>query len=367
MPSEWFYQKDGTEHGPISSSALRQLVAGAQINPDTPLRRSEMAKWARAGAVKGLFPDAPQNPAPASLDAATTPTLQSMPRTAPTKPAPTPPPLPVSAESPAPSNKALKIVAGAAAFIVSFAGAWMLASYVTSRIAHPRQVVGPPPSPTAPVSAFESVSERAAATPPPTFASDDEMIVYTLSSTDPVVRYTTFNLLQKKPNLTPVQADHAASLCRDTLSKQDYHECFYNALLVFSLVGNKDDATLAESMASQNIPGVKANCLMAVLILNPDEGVKFADAHPDPGDFYDVSALRSGLERDKNKRGLPAAVALLNAGHPALRGLGLQVIQDIGTAAQIPAVQDALTQEKQNDDLKSKEQWLVGYLKSRPK
>lgn len=54
MPSVWFYQSSGEQHGPISSSELKQLAASGKLLPVDQVKKGGMEKWQPASRVKGL-------------------------------------------------------------------------------------------------------------------------------------------------------------------------------------------------------------------------------------------------------------------------------------------------------------------------
>jgi hypothetical protein len=63
MNADWYYENNGTRHGPITGAALKQLADAGAVLPDTRVWRQGMPQWAPAKAVKGLF----TTPAPASV------------------------------------------------------------------------------------------------------------------------------------------------------------------------------------------------------------------------------------------------------------------------------------------------------------
>jgi len=55
MAQNWFVTLDGKEHGPLSSSQLKQLAGQGKVSPDTDVRQGSSGKWVPAAKVKGLF------------------------------------------------------------------------------------------------------------------------------------------------------------------------------------------------------------------------------------------------------------------------------------------------------------------------
>jgi hypothetical protein len=53
---QWYYDRAGTQTGPVEESALRQLIATGEVSPDTLVWNGEMPNWMVASAVPGLIP-----------------------------------------------------------------------------------------------------------------------------------------------------------------------------------------------------------------------------------------------------------------------------------------------------------------------
>lgn len=51
--ASWYFQKNGTQVGPISDSELRQAALSGSIGEDTQIR-NETSGWTNARSVKGL-------------------------------------------------------------------------------------------------------------------------------------------------------------------------------------------------------------------------------------------------------------------------------------------------------------------------
>ncbi len=74
---EWHYVKDGTQHGPVSSSDLEALATSGELSPSDLIWQEGMANWKSAGKFKGLFPeinssnDADQKPSTPTTNANT--------------------------------------------------------------------------------------------------------------------------------------------------------------------------------------------------------------------------------------------------------------------------------------------------------
>lgn len=58
MGQEWYYRRNGQQHGPISGAELKQLATAGKLGPTDHVWKEGMAKWVSARSVKGLFPAA---------------------------------------------------------------------------------------------------------------------------------------------------------------------------------------------------------------------------------------------------------------------------------------------------------------------
>ena len=56
MASQWFYRVDGTEHGPVSSNAIRELAISGRLRPTDEIRKDGNEEWRPAGESAKLFP-----------------------------------------------------------------------------------------------------------------------------------------------------------------------------------------------------------------------------------------------------------------------------------------------------------------------
>ncbi len=56
MATEWYMQKDGRKHGPISGRKLRQLASTGKIKPEDLIQKKGMTEWQPAKNLTGLFP-----------------------------------------------------------------------------------------------------------------------------------------------------------------------------------------------------------------------------------------------------------------------------------------------------------------------
>jgi hypothetical protein len=56
MASQWFYQRDGIENGPVSSPELTQLAASGKLKPVDLIWKEGMSEWVPASRLTKLFP-----------------------------------------------------------------------------------------------------------------------------------------------------------------------------------------------------------------------------------------------------------------------------------------------------------------------
>lgn len=54
MATEWFVGINGTQHGPLSSSQMRDMAAAGKIGPDDLVWRDGLAEWMPASQIQGL-------------------------------------------------------------------------------------------------------------------------------------------------------------------------------------------------------------------------------------------------------------------------------------------------------------------------
>lgn len=66
MSDQWFYAKDGQQHGPVPISELRQLGSSGVLQPTDYVWSEGMTDWIPAQQVAGVIPrhEAPPSPQP---------------------------------------------------------------------------------------------------------------------------------------------------------------------------------------------------------------------------------------------------------------------------------------------------------------
>ena len=62
--AQWFYGRDGAQHGPITDADLHRLAQTGELRPADLVWRDGMPQWQPAQEVPGLFPDLPLGPPP---------------------------------------------------------------------------------------------------------------------------------------------------------------------------------------------------------------------------------------------------------------------------------------------------------------
>ena len=74
--ADWFIDRNGKEHGPVTAQQLKQLAATGQLRPDDRVRRDDMQAPRPAREIKGLFgpaskpPSLPSDPVPSASPSA---------------------------------------------------------------------------------------------------------------------------------------------------------------------------------------------------------------------------------------------------------------------------------------------------------
>lgn len=57
MSQQWYFSKGDQKQGPVATEQLKELAASGAITPADLVWKDGMAQWAKAGSVKGLFPE----------------------------------------------------------------------------------------------------------------------------------------------------------------------------------------------------------------------------------------------------------------------------------------------------------------------
>ena len=76
MAVEWYYMIMGEEYGPVTSSALKELVANNTISRDTPVRNSPDSRWHSAEQIGGLFTAPPKTSSAESMEQHPSPSVR---------------------------------------------------------------------------------------------------------------------------------------------------------------------------------------------------------------------------------------------------------------------------------------------------
>ena len=59
MANDWFWARDGKQHGPVGPGEIRLLASSGQLRPKDLVWKEGLADWAEARKIKGLFPSEP--------------------------------------------------------------------------------------------------------------------------------------------------------------------------------------------------------------------------------------------------------------------------------------------------------------------
>ena len=62
MASQWYYESDGHQRGPVSSADLKSMAASGEIGADTLIWKDGFADWGPARHKRGLFPNTESQP-----------------------------------------------------------------------------------------------------------------------------------------------------------------------------------------------------------------------------------------------------------------------------------------------------------------
>jgi hypothetical protein len=69
MATEWFFEKNGEQHGPVSDVQLKQFAADGDLRPENLVWQETLPDWQPARTIKGLFPTTHSgNPPPLPTD-----------------------------------------------------------------------------------------------------------------------------------------------------------------------------------------------------------------------------------------------------------------------------------------------------------
>lgn len=63
MASQWFWEREGEQKGPVSSAELKSLAKAGEVTPATLIWKEGLGDWRPAGKLRGLFDDPASAPA----------------------------------------------------------------------------------------------------------------------------------------------------------------------------------------------------------------------------------------------------------------------------------------------------------------
>jgi hypothetical protein len=368
LANEWFYQKDGQEIGPLSPADLRRLASSGQLLPTDPVRKADMDRWAKASALKGLFPAVGAEPA---VTAAAAPTSQSpaaapppVPRPRPTAQAQTSPTVisaaTPSAKAPPPKppvlKKAAPIAAAPAAIpedepeepaeptpvkkskprwiwyavaaIVLLGGAGGAYFYIQYQ-ATQNMSMGPGLSPPMRSSGPTSM-------PAPT-----NRILSEIVSEKPSARAAGFRQVLAHADIPDEDREPIHKAACDTLADKKQSVAWTGALKVLGRIGTPDDLKRVTPFTTGGGMETRCAALAAAMLISPDDGVKLFEPHASDMAY-------NGVMNDVVKAGPrceAVLLALLKSDQRICRYQALGLLTSHGTEKAVDPIKQAKTGE----------------------
>jgi hypothetical protein len=362
LATEWFYQKDGAEIGPVSAADLRQLASTGELQPTDPVRKADMDRWAKASALKGLFPAAdtevappppakpqptakPPSPPPKPIapagNAKTPVPAPAAKAAAPTRAKPKTPPPQVAAEeepaeesetTPAKKSRSRWIWYAVAAVVLlgGTGGVYLYLLYQENR----NMSVGPGPMPLPRATAAPAFAPTVA--PKPVNRALTEII-----SDKPMMRVVGFRHVLAQTEIPDEDRDAIHKAACDTVADKKQNQAWILALQVLGRTGTPDDMKLVTPLATHSGPDTESVAIAAAMLISPDDGVKLYEPHA--GEM-----LYNGVLNDVSKGGPrcePALLALLKSNKRVCRYQALGLLGFHGSAKAI----DPINQAKENE------------------
>jgi hypothetical protein len=311
---QWYFRKDGAEHGPVTSDDLRMLASLRMLLPTDSVRKAEMTRWAPASALKGLFP------------ATTSPTRNS-PVSAPTPSVPVqqvaePHRLPNAADpQPMESNglsKWILYLTATAAVLAAAGGVYRFVRQPaeSSAIAHPSEPINPPA--TEPILASETI----------------DPLILAISSQSPFDRGMALRQL-KYTAVTPKLRTQVHQLICDTLDDRAFSSIWSSAARALGEVGSPDDLPRLKPLIDQAPVETQCAAIATSMVLDPQTGIKFFE--PRAADDKYGSATAAYLA-DCGQRCEPVALVMLKSPVPMCRYYALYLLKEFGTAKALEAI-----------------------------
>jgi hypothetical protein len=312
LPIQWYFRKDGQEHGPVTSDDLRRLAARGILQPTDAVRKAEMTRWASASALKGLFPAAKSL---SPISPVVPPILE------PASPQPSDP-------LPTESSSRSKWVVYFAAAAVMFAGAGAVYRYVlhpaeTNSVAEPSQPIKPPA--TEPMLASDTV----------------DPLIIAISSRSPFDRGVA--LLQvKAATVSPKIRGQVHQIICDTLDDRAFASIWSSAARALGELGSAADLPRLKPLIDSAPMETQCAAMAASMVLDPEAGIKLFEPHAADDQFGSTTA---GDLADWGSRCEPVALVMLKSHVQRCRYYALYLLKAFGTANALQAIDRARAAE----------------------
>jgi hypothetical protein len=333
---EWFIKQGEQEKGPLTSADIRKLAAAGELQPGDLVRKSDMTKWAKATAIKGLFPNE-DAPAPA-------PTHAAAPRPAPTpkpvpsanvkprpRPAPPPsPPLPVpqaeyesaAEQAPRPPKRQSRAVFYVCIVLV-LAGLGGGGYYYYLNQNGPSGDFNKPFTPSAPQKA----------------EGPDPMLT-AVQTEDPSKRKLGLEKVSGS-DLSDETRQQIRKIVLDTLADKKYSNDWTTAARALIEVGKPEDVKVLAEFCESGGVELQSTALASALMLDPQAGVRLLEAHVNDPFIDDTIKLLNKI----GGRCRLAALAMLKSDVPQCRARSFTLLNDYSTPDDLPAIKKAQAAE----------------------
>jgi hypothetical protein len=333
LPIQWYFKKDGQEHGPVNSEEVRRLARLGILQPTDLVRKSDMTRWAPASALKGLFPSARAEPSPTPIhtSALVEQLVSAMqPKLAPAPPVPEPAPdLP-----PRTSARGIWYLTAIAALVAIIGGTYRF-------VIEPKFFAAATPK-------AQDVAPRAVASAPAQAEPLDPQLQ--AISTDSIV--------DRGLALQRLRADSLAASARpqvhqvicETLDDREYAGIWPAALRALGEIGSTADFPLLKPLIESGPIQTQCAAMATALILDPARGLEYFE--PRAGDDKYGSATTTCLA-DFGPRCESAALAMLQSRQRMCRYHALYLLKEFGTAKSIETITAAKRSESDKSIVQS--------------
>jgi hypothetical protein len=320
LPIQWYFRKDGQEHGPVTSDDLRMLASLGMLHPTDAVRKADMNRWAAASAIKGLFP---ASKLPVQTVPIAAPISARLPSALPAPPVVLPPP-PLPIESSGLSNWVLYLTATAALFAAA-AGIYrfVLNPAESNTIARHSQPIKPPA--TEPILASDTI----------------DPLIMAISSQSPFDRGMALRQV-KYMAVAPKLRDQVHQLICDTLDDRAFSSIWSSAARALGEVGSPADLPRLKPLIDHAPLETQCAAMATAMVLDPETGIKLFEPHAADEKFGSTTA---GYLADWGSRSEPVALAMLKSHVPTCRYYALYLLKAFGT----PKALDAIAKAKQTE------------------